>query len=229
MTDFLMMIGEHAHTGTAAELSARLAARTTFQRQLGDACLDAGRLRPSSEGKRVHRTAGRLIVDDGPFEPTLESYLLVRATNLAAATGLAADFPLGPDDTLDIRPLMKGNVQSGKLDQPGKVFALSVLGNAPDEATWTALMDRIDSDTKDKFPDDASFLGGVRLQPPTTGKRIRFDTRRIVIDGPFLESKEVIGGLFFMRFASLDEAVRWAGEAEFMANGALEVRELWRT
>jgi hypothetical protein len=229
MTDYLMMIGEHAHTGTAAELSARLAARTTFQRQLGAACLDAGRLRPSAEGKRVHRAPGRVVVEDGPFDPTLESYLLLRADNLAAATGLVADFPLGPDDTIDIRPLMKGNVQEGKLDQPGKVFALSVLGNAPDEATWTALMDRIDNDTKDKLR-DASFLGGVRLQPPTTGKRIRLDhTRRIMIDGPFLESKEVIGGLFFRRLASLDEAVQWASETDFVVHGSLEIRELWRT
>jgi hypothetical protein len=49
------------------------------------------------------------------------------------------------------------------------------------------------------------------------------------MDGPFLESKEVIGGLFFLRFASLDEAVEWAGATPFVAHGALEIRELWRS
>jgi hypothetical protein len=53
--------------------------------------------------------------------------------------------------------------------------------------------------------------------------------RRAVFDGPFLESKEVIGGLFFLWMASLDEAVDWASRSEFVKHGALEIRELWRS
>jgi hypothetical protein len=49
------------------------------------------------------------------------------------------------------------------------------------------------------------------------------------MDGPFLESKEVIGGIFFMRMTDVDEAVRWARGTKFMKHGALEVRELWRS
>jgi hypothetical protein len=48
-------------------------------------------------------------------------------------------------------------------------------------------------------------------------------------DGPFLESKEVIGGLFFLRMTRIEDAVRWAGETPFVLYGALEIRELWRT
>jgi hypothetical protein len=44
-----------------------------------------------------------------------------------------------------------------------------------------------------------------------------------------LETKEVIGGLFFMRMATLDEAVEWAHESEFVKLGTLEIRELWRS
>ncbi len=90
-------------------------------------------------------------------------------------------------------------------------------------------MDRIDAGTRDTFPSDR-FLGGARLHAPTQGKRVTATGgRRAVFDGPFLESKEVIGGIFFMRMSTVDEAVRWAGQTEFMKHGALEIRELWRS
>ncbi len=50
-----------------------------------------------------------------------------------------------------------------------------------------------------------------------------------MFDGPFLESKEVIGGVFFMRVASIEDAVAWALGTRFIAHGALEIREVWRT
>ena len=78
-------------------------------------------------------------------------------------------------------------------------------------------MDRIDAATRDCFPPDR-FLGGARLHAPTTGKRVMATGgRRAVFDGPFLESKEVIGGIFFMRMSNVDEAVRWASNlSEFL-------------
>jgi len=104
----------------------------------------------------------------------------------------------------------------------------SVLGSAPDEPTWDALMDRVDDDTKNKFP--AEMIGGMRLKSPRTGRRIVVDkSKRNLIDGPFLESKEVIGGLFFLRMPSMEDALRWAATTKFVVHGALEIRELWRT
>jgi len=79
-------------------------------------------------------------------------------------------------------------------------------------------MDLIDAETRDAFPADARE-GGNRLQPP----------RRATFDGPFLESKEIVGGVFFLRMASMDAAVRWAAASRFVVHGALEIRELWRS
>jgi len=53
--------------------------------------------------------------------------------------------------------------------------------------------------------------------------------RRAVFDGPFLESKEVIGGLFFMCIASVDETVDGASKSALTKDGALEIRALWRS
>ncbi len=102
-------------------------------------------------------------------------------------------------------------------------------GSTATEQAWLEVMDRIDAETRGRLP-ASSFLGGLRLDPPSAGRRIvTRSERRATLDGPFLESKEVIGGLVLMRMTSLDEAVRWAGGTRFVVHGALEIRELWRT
>jgi hypothetical protein len=104
-----------------------------------------------------------------------------------------------------------------------------VLGNTATEEAWVNVMDRIDAESRDGFPRAAS-LGGVRLEAPTSGRRIATrGERRATFDGPFLESKEVIGGVFFLRMRDIDEAARWAASTPFVNHGTLEIRELWRT
>jgi hypothetical protein len=193
---------------------------------------DRGRFRPSKEGKRVRREGDRLEVRDGPFaEPgkALGGYYWVQASSLDEATEIAAKVPVLPADEVDVRPLMKGAVPAEKEAKPGKIFAYAVLGSTKTEEAWVEVMDRIDLETRGGFP-EAPFLGGLRLEPPKRGRRIATrGERRATFDGPFLECKEVIGGIFLMRMTSIDEAVRWASKTPFVVHGALEIRELWRT
>jgi hypothetical protein len=47
----------------------------------------------------------------------------------------------------------------------------------------------------------------------TTGRGARIVTtkgRRTVLDGPYAESKELVGGFYLIEVSSLDEAIRWA-------------------
>ena len=215
MQSYLITIAE-SDAKNAAEASERLAARAAYGKQLGAALVDSGRMHPSSEGKRVWSDR----VASGPFDGAIETYYVVRADDLDAATRMARECPGG---VVDVRPVMHEHLQP-RTDEAGKLFACGVLGVAPDEAAWTATMDNIQRVTSNKFA--ASFRGGLRLEAPTTGKRI---TKGHVIDGPFMEAKEVIGGLFFIREASLADAVAWAQKASFMQYGGLEIRELWRT
>jgi hypothetical protein len=193
---------------------------------------DRGRLRPSKEGKRVRREGERLTVRDGPFAEegkALGGYYWVEAGSLDEATGIAVRAPVLPTDEIEVRPLMKGAIPADKEAKAGKLFVCGVLGNTPTEDAWVGAMDRIDHETQGRFPAE-SFLGGLRLEPPRSGRRIATRAeRRAIFDGPFLESKEVIGGLFVVRMTSIDEAVRWASETAFVAHGVLEIRELWRT
>jgi hypothetical protein len=237
VADYLVMTleDEQAHASQSpkamSELIDKSAAYADELRRAGR-LKDRGRLRPSKEGKRVHRQGERLAIDVGPFAEegkTLGSYYWVEASSLDEATGLAARAPVLPTDEIEVRPLMKGAIPEDKDAKAGKIFACGVLGNARTEEAWTAVMDRIDEETGGRFP-EASFLGGLRLEPPRSGRRIATrGERRATFDGPFLESKEVIGGLFFVRMTSIEDAVRWAAETPFVVHGALEIRELWRT
>src|SRR6202046_5678177 len=49
------------------------------------------------------------------------------------------------------------------------------------------------------------------LHPPSAGARVSFDGGKpVVTDGPFTESKEVIGGYWMIDVQSKDEAIAWA-------------------
>jgi hypothetical protein len=222
---------EHAAQAPAA-MAELIESRRAFVDRLRRAgrLRDHGRFRPSREAKRVRRVAERLEVEGGPFAEdgkTLGEYYWVEAGSVEEAAGLAVDCPALASDQIDVRPLMKGLVQPEKEAKPGKIFGCVVLGNAVTEEGWVKLMDRIDDETHKDLP--ASFLGGVRLQPPKSGRSVATrGERRAMFDGPFLESKEVIGGLFLIRVTSLHEAVRGVGDTRHGVHGALEIRELWR-
>lgn len=54
------------------------------------------------------------------------------------------------------------------------------------------------------------MLAGEGLQPSSKGKRVRFSgEKRLVIDGPFTETKELVAGFWLWQVRSLEEAVEW--------------------
>jgi len=67
------------------------------------------------------------------------------------------------------------------------------------------------------------------LNPAAKGARIAVaNGKRYVVDGPFAESKELVGGFYLIEVPSLDEAIAWALRAPsgFGSDDILEVRQL---
>jgi len=72
------------------------------------------------------------------------------------------------------------------------------------------------------------MLAGEGLQPTSKGKRVRFSGKqRTVIDGPFAESKELIGGFWLWQVKSLEEAVEWLKRAPFDGGAEVEIRQVY--
>jgi hypothetical protein len=65
------------------------------------------------------------------------------------------------------------------------------------------------------------------LHPPSMGARVSFaDGKPVVIDGPFTESKEVIGGYWMIDVESREEAIAWAMRCPASNNETIEIRQV---
>ena len=70
--------------------------------------------------------------------------------------------------------------------------------------------------------------GGKRLQPVRTARTVRSrNGKASVTDGPFAETKEVLGGFYMIDVPDLDSALAWAARCPGAAHGSIEVRPLW--
>ena len=76
--------------------------------------------------------------------------------------------------------------------------------------------------------DAGVMLAGEGLHPTSRSKRVRFSGRdRVVIDGPFAESKELVAGYWVWRVKSIDEAVEWLKKAPFDGGTEVEIRPIF--
>jgi len=65
------------------------------------------------------------------------------------------------------------------------------------------------------------------LHPPSMGARVSFPGRKPqVVDGPFAEAKEVLGGYWIIDVASRAEAIEWATRCPGGENEVIEVRQI---
>jgi hypothetical protein len=72
------------------------------------------------------------------------------------------------------------------------------------------------------------MLAADGLQPTSKGKRVRFSgEKRMVIDGPFTEAKELIAGYWVWQVRSMDEAVEWLKRAPFDGGTEVEIRPVY--
>lgn len=71
------------------------------------------------------------------------------------------------------------------------------------------------------------YLGASPLEPVSTATSVRVrDGRRVVMDGPFAETREQLGGYFLVDAADLDEAIAIAERIPGACRGTIEVRPL---
>jgi hypothetical protein len=69
------------------------------------------------------------------------------------------------------------------------------------------------------------MVSGNGLQPPEVGTTLRIqDGARHVVDGPFADTKEALGGYVILDVADLDTALEWASRAPCVTAGSVEIR-----
>ena len=74
------------------------------------------------------------------------------------------------------------------------------------------------------------LLAGEGLHPSSKGVRVTYTGRkRLVTDGPFAETKELLAGFWMIQVASRAEALEWASRIPFTDGEVVEVRQVFET
>jgi hypothetical protein len=76
-----------------------------------------------------------------------------------------------------------------------------------------------------RLGDQGKLVSSHELQPSSTATTVQVkDDHTAVTDGPFAETKEVLGGYYLIEAESLDEAIEWAAQIPASRHGKVEVR-----
>ena len=104
-------------------------------------------------------------------------------------------------------------------------YALLIYGTAADEEDFSPeTMDGYNAFTN-HVRDRGVLKAGEALHPVATATTVRIrDGRTVTTDGPFAETKELLGGFYIVEAPNLDGALDWAGKVSLAIQSPIEVR-----
>jgi hypothetical protein len=80
----------------------------------------------------------------------------------------------------------------------------------------------------DAMKEAGVLRGGHRLRPTAEATTVRAPNgKKSVLNGPFADTKEQLGGYFLIEAPDLDAALAWAARCPGAAHGSIEVRPIW--
>lgn len=199
---------------------------------------DGAGLRASSLGVRLGFRDGALTVTPGPFVGTHElpaALCILRVRSREEAVHWASRFgEIVGDAELDIRPVTEpwdlGLAEKPKDDPTMRYMAVFKAdasyegGVLPSPGVRTATARLID-----EMKQAGVYVTAEALQPSARSKRIRAaEGKRVVLDGPFTESKELIAGFVTVELPSMSEALVWAQRyTDVLGEVELDIRPLF--
>ena len=105
----------------------------------------------------------------------------------------------------------------------GKATKDSEAGVMPTAQAWAEM-----EQFQEELIKAGILLGGEGLMPSSTGARIRCSGKdRIITDGPFAETKEVIAGYAIWQVKSMEEAIAWAKRCPMTDDSEVEIRPIF--
>ena len=228
--------GEWKHcVDVSLEICQEMAAKDQF--------LAASPLHPVATGSTVRVRDGQRLITAGPFAETTEQlggYYLIDVENLDEAIAIAGRLPPAKKGTVEIRPLLKlDGLPSEKLTAEQAVSASPLRKfmflcyvdeeawrNAGPEAHHAAMLEAVE--LTHRLDARGQYLSASPLHPVATATSLRVrNSQRIVSDGPFAETREVLGGYYLILARDQDEALEIAAQHSGARVGAVEVREVF--
>ncbi len=106
------------------------------------------------------------------------------------------------------------------------IYASEAKEPVPGSEEFTQLIERYGA-FSERVERDGVFVGGEPLQPVATATTVRVRNGQAeYTDGPFAETKEVLGGYYLLDCETLDDALAYAAQIPSAEYGCVEVRPL---
>ena len=204
--------------------------------------LGASPLQSVTTAASVRVRDGRTLVTDGPFAETTEQlggYYVLDLADLDEAIAVAARLPPATKGTVEIRPLAALDGLPTERSPPTTPIGGSrtpfLLLCYDDEAAWEAAGPEALAEARAeaaalarRLSDEGRYLSASPLHPAATATCVRVrDGRRVITDGPFAETHEVLGGYYLMLAEDRATALGFAAHHPGARVGAVEVRPLF--
>lgn len=198
--------------------------------------LNGAGLHRSARRVRLSCVGGDCTVVAGPYGGSNElvaSLTMISAESLDAAVGHAKTLASSLGDVeIEVGPVVEP-WDLGLMSPPPKAparFLLLCKATPEDELSPTgakhaAAVRQLASSLGDR----GAVLAAESLAPSSKGSRLKsgIPGKRVWVDGPFAESKELIAGFSLLLLSSKPEALRWADRyAEILGNNEVDVREV---
>jgi len=185
----------------------------------------------SSTRTRLTFRGGRCTIKHGPYEGEHElpaAALLLTVRTRDEAIGWAQRYgKILVDGELELGPVTEGwdlGLMPKPDDAPLRVLVLEKADAATEAGTRSAKQKADLTRLQTEMTKAGVLVSAERLQPSSRAKRLFFkDNDLRVVDGPFTESKELIGGYAFMRFPSIEAAVEETRAYAALLGGTIEV------
>jgi hypothetical protein len=191
--------------------------------------LQGSPLRPAADATTIKIRDGELVITDGPYAETKEQiagYDLLECASLDEAVRWAAGQPHSWMGAAEVRAL-PASAPAVPLPEPGEGKIQYMMLVCTDPAVGPGEFARMEP--VDPWVAEMNGRGvrlyGSQLEPPSSARTVRVrESRAIVTDGPFAETKEQIAGFDVLECADLDEAIEAAAKHPMARVGILEVR-----
>ena len=107
------------------------------------------------------------------------------------------------------------------------IYASEAQENAMTSADTQALMQAYTAYTE-ALASSGALLAGERLRPAASATTVRLKGGKTeVLNGPYAETREQLGGFYLIDVPDLDAALSWAARCPSSSHGTIEVRPIW--
>lgn len=230
---FMCLLYDQEPTGDTPEDAGIFEAYGAFDEQVtaSGAYVHGEALEPSTTARSLRKTPEGVMVTDGPFLETREQlggFYILECASREDAEAWAAKIPAAETGRVEVRQLAGHDPRLLEVVGKPRFMALIYGDESKFIPVGTDAHREIISGHR-RFTEDCvardSYVTGDGLYTSDTARTVAVrDGSVSVTDGPYAETREVLGGFYELACASIEEAVELARQLVWTDNGGIEVR-----